>query len=738
MTSRRRWLQAGAAAAAGLAVAVWLGRRALPVGPSSADPGELDGPWWLHLHADGRLTVRCPVHELGQGASVGLAQLAAEELGLPLSAVDIRLAGSDELPPLRMTSGSRSIAAHARPMARAAAALREHLRAQAALQLALPVDLVRHDGAGFVAPDGRRLSLDTLARQAAGAQAVLAAGGRIEPPLYSFDPARRLRVVGHHAPTAQADDLVRGRPLFAADVMRPGLVHGRVLQAPRPDARLLGVDADAVRQLPGVVGVVVDLADGFAGVVARTPGTLDRAMARLQPRWQWPPDAADAGSASAVDVDAALARGTLDHRLAVDGEAPAGPWAVDLRLDLPPLHHAALEPRCAVAQFGADAGVESLDLWLGSQDSSRCQRAAAAELGWPLDRVRLHRQRVGGAFGGRALVDVAREAWRLARAVDRPVKVQWTRADEFVADRVRPPSSHRVRLAVDADGRLSQWWHAVVSGPMLLGELLAPRRVQPLLQAVVADFGATRGLVAAYAVPRRRIEFGLRAVPMHTGPWRSLGATPNQLAIESAIDDVARRLGRDPVDYRLQHLAPAQARLAACLRRVRERAGQLPLPAGVGVGRGYACGSYHGDSHVAACFDVHVERASGRVTVLRAVCVQDSGLVINPDQVRAQVEGNVAMAIGQVLMEEAVFDTGGARARVWSDYPLPGLADLPPVEVELLSDRRQPPTGVGETALVAAAPALFNALRDACGWRPQRLPVRPADLRRAAAETPAP
>ncbi len=748
MISRRRVLQA-ATGAAGLTLVVWQGRRALPVGPSSADPGPADGRWWLQLGVDGRLRVRCPVHELGQGASVGLAQIAAEELGLPLSAVDIEGAGSDDLPPLRMTSGSRSIATHARPMALAAATLRERLRALAAQRLGLPTRQVQDADAGFGAADGRRLSLAALARAAAGRHAEVDVAvdetGPTAPRLYTFSPDRSLRVVGHGAPTAHATDLVRGRPLFAADVHRPGLLHGRVLQAPRPGARLLGVDADAVRALPGVVSVVLDLADGFAGVVARTPGALDRAMQRLQPRWQRPAGSGHGGHGgdgdpSAVDVDAALARGALDHVLAADGEAPAGPWAVDLRLDLPPLHHAALEPRCAVAEFVHEHGVERLHLWLGSQDSSRCQRAAAAELGWPRDRVCLHRLRVGGAFGGRALVDVARDAWRLARAVGRPVKVQWTRADEFVADRVRPPSSHRVRLAVDAQGRLSQWWHAVLSGPMLLGELLAPRWAQPLLQAVVADFGATRGLLAPYAVPRRRVEFGLRALDLHTGPWRSLGATPNQLAIESAIDDLARGLGRDPVDFRLRQLGPEHARLAACLRRVQVLAEQRPRPAGDGVGRGYACGSYHGDSHVAACFEVRIDARSGQVRVLRAVCVQDTGLVINPDQVRAQVEGNLMMAIGQVLLEQACFDAAGACARRWGDYPLPGQQDvpqpgpdgLPSIEIELRVDRSQPPTGVGEVALVAAAPALFNALRDACGWRPQRLPVRPADLRAGA------
>lgn len=722
---RRRLLQLGGVLAAGVGGIATVGRQAWPVMPSSTDPTPRAGALWLHLRPDGRLTVLCPVHELGQGSSIALAQIAAEEMGLDLQHIDLRLPTSRELAPMRMTTGSRAIATHARPMARAAAALRETLRARAASRLGLPTERITHVDGGFAAPDGRVLDLASLAE---GQPVVIDPDRMADPQLYTFSTGRPRRVVGRSVAPTQAEDLVRGHAAFAADVHLPDMAYGRVVQPPWPGARLLGVDADAVRRLPGVVAAVVDLGVGLAGIVAETPGALDRAMERLEPRWAGPPGAEPVPAAMAPDIDAALRRGPLGHVLVDEGASAQGTWSLDLRLDLPALHHAALEPRCAVARFGLEQGQALLELWVGSQDSRLSQRCAASALGWPEDRVLLHRMRVGGAFGGRAQDDVARDAWQLARAVGRPVKVQWSRADEFIADRLRPPSSHRVRLEANPDGRLMRWWHAAVSAPMLLTEGLAPPWALPALRHWVADFGAARGLLAPYSAEQRRIEFDSVPLPLHTGAWRSLGATPNNFAIESAIDEAARRLGLDPVQMRLKNLGPRHERLAACLRRVRQRTEALSLPMGPGFGRGYACGTYHDHSHVAVSFDVQVLRAEGRVKALRACCVQDCGLLVHPDQVRAQIEGNLVMAIGQVLIEQARFDRAGTQARRWADYPIAALDDTPEFDIELIDDGRHEPAGVGEVALIAAVPALANALRDASGWRPNRLPFAMSHL----------
>jgi len=717
--SRRRWLQATGWVAAGITVAGVIGWNYRPVMPTSTDPAADAGAFWLQLTPQGRLKLWCPVHELGQGTPVGLAQIAAEELGLSLDRIDIVLASTDELPRMRMTTGSAGIASHARPIARAAAGLRELLRQRAASALGLPVPSINDaPGGAFAAPDGRRLTVSELL---AGKALVVDAASLGAPVLYSFDAERPKRVVGQPAAIWQASEIVRGAPVFAADVRLDGMVHGRAVQQPRPDARMLSADEAAARRVPGVLAVVVDQSRPFVGVVARTPRALQAGLRALRVQWT-PGEGVGAASATdRVDIDRALAAGDLQHVIDDTGVRTTRPWTVDVRCDLPPLHHAQQEPRSAVARFSSDQGNDVLELWLASQDSTVCQRRAAAELGWSEDRVRVHRCRVGGAFGGRALYDVAGDAMRLARACGLRVKVQWSREDEFIADRLRPPSSHRLRLQLDERGRVTDWWHAVASGPMLFTEMMVPRWAQGPVNWLAADFGATRSLVPPYELGRRRIEFSAVDLPVHVGPMRSLGAGPNVYAIESAMNEAARVAGQDPLDFRLAHL-PADSRLARCLLRLRER--MPPSEQGGsadGKGRGVACGTYHDHSHVACAVDVRLDAQRGAV-VDRFVCVQDTGLVINPDQVRAQIEGNLMLAISQVLLEHAPLGRDGTVARRLADYPVAGMRNVPSMEIELVDDGREPPAGVGEVALIAAIPALAAALHDATGQAVHRLP----------------
>ena len=727
--SRRRFLKATGWVAAGVTVVYLVGRRYVPVLPSSSSPGPDDGVAWLQVRGDGRIAMLSPAHELGQGSSTGLAQIAAEELNVAVDDVAVSFPSTRDVSRMRFTTGSQAIALHARPVARAAAALREDLRRRAAGLIGVePASLTDAPG-GFAAADGRTLAYADIVR---GEPVVLDAGKLPEARLYTFDAVRPHRLIGRAAPLVQARDVVTGRPVFTADLRLPDMVYGRAVQSPVAGARITAVDVGRARAVPGVVEVVVDRARHFVGVVAATPSAVGRALAEVKVTWDRPTAFTATDIDRLIDVDRALGAGRLEHRIVDDDLAAAVAWGVDLRVDLPILHHAAQEPRSAVVRFGERDGVEVVDIWTGSQDVFVNQKKAAAELGWSVDRVAVHAMRVGGAFGGRALYDVVRDALLLGLAVRRPIKVEWSRADEFVADRTRPPSSHRVRIGADARGRITDWWHAAVSGHVLLTEILAPPWLLPPLRLAIADFGATRGIEAPYAATRRRIELSDVELPIHVGQWRSLGATPNNIAIEMAIDELALRLGHDPVALRLANLAPDKARLSACLAKVRELCEARPRPPQAGFGRGYAAGIYHDHSYVAVAFDVAVDRAAGEVRVVRACCAQDTGLAVNPDQISAQIEGCIMMAIGQVLMEAAPIGRGGIAARRFGDYPTPTLGHTPEIEIAILSDPAVAPAGVGETALVAAVPALANAIRDATGYRPTRLPIRQADLRRPA------
>jgi CO/xanthine dehydrogenase Mo-binding subunit len=253
----------------------------------------------------------------------------------------------------------------------------------------------------------------------------------------------------------------------------------------------------------------------------------------------------------------------------------------------------------------------------------------------------------------------------------------------------------------------------------LPGWLLAPARL-------IGDLGVARGSQPPYAADRKRVEYRDVDLPVDLGTWRSLGATPNTFAIESAVDELARLRGLDPVEFRLRNLAPEHERLATCLRRTRELAEKVDLRSGKGFGRGYACGIYEENSFVAASADVRVDAASGAIRVVRMCCVQDVGLAVNPDQLTAQIEGNLIWGLGMALMERVEIGRSDIASRNFDRYSIPRIQDAPEFEIEIISPRDVPPAGAGETALIVGPPAIANAVRDATGRRYTALPMRSA------------
>lgn len=686
--ARRRLLQAGGAA---LAVG-FLPGCALPVIPKRPAPTLDDAAGWIRFDG-GRYTLVLPRVEMGQNIATALAHIACVELGIDAAQLDVRLHDTAAVPRVRASVGSDSIKDFALPLAQACATLRE-------------------------------------------AVATGAAPGTLR---VRERPARELRVLRQPLPPRtgglrQGEAIVTGQPLYAADVRLDGLRFGRVLRAPAsPElpSRVQRLDEAAARAVPGFVALVRDdrLRQGQAegvGVVARTPAALDAVERALAIAWQVD-GAFDAASvAAAIDIDARLTRpGALANTVHDDRLDAAAPWDVDLRIDVPLAAHAPIEPRAAVARPRADGGLE---VWVGSQDVFYQRDVIAGVLGLPPERVVVHGMRVGGAFGGKTICTVELEAALLARATAAPVKVQWTRAQEFAQAFHRPPSSHRIRARL-RDGRLQDWWHGFASSHILFTNAVLPPWMQRLTD-LIGDDGVARGAALPYRAAARRTEFDLVRVPVYTGPWRGLGAGPNALAMESAIDECARHAGVDPVTFRLAHID--DPRLARCLRRVAEVAGwgQAPGPAPDTRrrrGRGVACGIYKAMSYAAVVADVEVDTDTGAVRVTHLWCAHDCGRVVDASQVRAQCEGNLVWGLGMVLVEALPVADSGVAARSFADSPIPRLTEVPPMTVDLI-DAGDPPTGAGETAIVAAGGAIANAIRAACGVRPKRLPVRPADL----------
>jgi CO/xanthine dehydrogenase Mo-binding subunit len=676
----------------------------------------------VSLRPDGLVQILSPRQEMGQGVSTAFRQIVAEELGVPLDRVLLILPRTDLLPVTPSTVGSDSMAEYSPLLARAAATLRETLRSRAAKRAGVAASSVEEAAGGFRLPNGERVGFAALA-QTSG-RVVTAADALPGMVLRSMSgPEHPRRIVGRSVPTDRIEAIVGGgEVLYAGDVTRPGLVEASLVRPPQLGASLRGFDDRPARLVPGFIAAL-PLATGVA-VVAETRGAVERAVAALDARWSVPDQPVTQKAVdAAIDIDKHLLAGSLEHSVLRQGRLGSGqaPWDVDLRVDVPMAAHAGIEPRCAVAEFRTN-GSPRLEVWTGTQDAFYVRAVLADALGLSEADVVVHSMRLGGSFGGRTICTVELEAAQLARQIGRPVKVRWSRPDEFQHGFHRPPSSHRIRGRLDAEGRILDWWHAFASGHVIFTSAAMP----PLLQTVtslVADPGVGRGANLPYAVRRAaRVEFADVRLPVATGPWRGLGAGPNVFAIEVAIDTLARRAGLDPLAFRLNNLDASQARLRRVLERVAERAGWAGRPRAGQRRYGLACGVYKETAYAAVVAEVSVGRVGSAPRVTRLWCAHDSGLVINPDQVRAQVEGNLVWGLGMALGEELQVRDGRIGTDYFTDYALPRFSDVPAMTIDLVQGG-EAPSRAGETAIVAAAAAIANALAGDRAEAVRRLPL---------------
>lgn len=680
---RRHFLQAG-----GVLGVSFVAGCSIPVIPKRPAAAYDDARGWIR-HANGRYELLLPRAEMGQNIATALKQVACDELGVDWDRVSLRLPHTQDISRVRATVGSESVKDFALPLAQACATLRDALAA------------------------GQTVGVRT-------------AEPRPFSELRAFQ--RGARHVGQRVPLEQGRAIVTGAPLYAADVRLPGLVFGRVLRAPvsadRP-SRLWRWNEAAARAVPGFIAIVRDerlvqrLSPGL-GIVARTPGALDKIEAALEAQWQHDETFDQDGIDRLIDIDQHLAGGRLPNRVQDDPVDRTAAWDLDLRIDTPMAAHNAIEPRAAVAAKDVE-GV--LEVWAGTQDAFYVRDVIARGLGLDEAQVRVQPCRVGGAFGGRTLCTVELEAAVLTHVTGAPVKVQWTRAQEYRQGYHRPPSSHRIRARV-RNGELVDWWHAFSSSHILFTNAGMPVWMQRLAD-LVGDRGVARGADLHYRAQRRCTEFAVTRLPVFTGPWRGLGAGPNMLAIESAIDECARLAGVDPVAFRLRHIG--DQRLARVLRATVEGVPAAAPPQGADrIGRGVACGIYKDSSYAAVLAEVRVA-PDGAVAVTRLRCVHDCGTLINPDQVRAQCEGNLVWGLGMVLYDQLTAAGARIAASSLGEAPVPALRDTPPMDIVLIEDSA-PPAGAGETAIVAAAGAIANAIRDATGVRITRFPLEPSLL----------
>jgi isoquinoline 1-oxidoreductase beta subunit len=672
----------------------------------AAPPGGVTGPpdAWFELAPDAPVRLYLSKVEMGQGVHTALAQLAAEELELSVEALEVRSAPSTRgLDDPMGTSASTTVSSSWTPLREAAALLREAVRARAAEHWGVPL-------ADVFAMDGRMVRRDAP-ETTLGYAEVAALGGLgpfpDDPP--PLKPRSEFQRIGRSVPRIDLERKLRGDGGFGLDARLPGMRYGAIARPPRIGATLERAAEGSARDVPGVVDVVIE--DGFAGVVATRRSAARRGVAALELTWREPEPLV---TQRAIDEAVALQDRGGTHVQREGAPARRLRDRVDVRADYatPMAAHAHLEPQAALV----DVRAEGVRAWVATQAPTLVRDDLAELLGRPAEEIAVTATALGGGFGRRLTVAPAREAARLSRAVGAPVHVAFGREEEFQHGYVRPPTRNRLEARVEG-GRIEAIRHLQASGDVAFPFL-------PKVAAAVlgADFGAWRGATIPYGgIPHRETIAQRARLPVATGWWRGLGLLPNVFASESFLDEVARSVGADPVAFRLDHLGSSsdERRAAAVLEAAAEAAGWgTPLPAG--RGRGVAL-TFDAGTWVAQVAEVSL--GSVRPRVHRVVAAIDPGVVVNPDGVRAQTEGSVAMGVSSALYEELTVEDGRFAVDNFDGYRLLREADMPDVEVVLLEGDDEP-HGVGEPPLGPVAAAVANAVVDAGGPRLRRLPLR--------------
>ncbi len=657
------------------------------------EPAPLHDAWttsagaWLHVGEDRAVTAFTGKVDVGQDNRTALSILVADELRVPLSAVRLVMGDTDLCPYDEGTFGSRSMPDAGTLLRRAAAGARATLVRLAANRFGVdPAAVVASDGAVRDLASGRSMAYEDLVR---GLHMV----ERIDAVDDDASGGDGERLAGRPAGRVTGPAIVTGVRRYPSDLTIAGMLHGRVLRPPVPGATLHRVDTAAAAALPGVTVV---REDEFVGVVAPNPFLAGRALGLVTAEWDRPALPSGDGLVAWLrehPIEQEEGWGGPFHREISDVEAALeiAPTYLTATYTTAYIAHVPLETRVALAAWHEDG---RLTVWTGTQVPFGVRAELAEELGLPQERVRVITPDTGGGFGGKHAAGVAIEAARLARAVGRPVKVRWTRPEEFTEGHLRPAAVIDIRSGADGEG-ITAWEMRNTNSGMF-------------------------GLVGPYTVPSQRLDFQPADSPLRQGSYRALAATANHFARESHMDELATAMGLDPLELRLRHLA--DERLADVLRAAADRIG-WGKPREVGRGVGIACGVEKG-ARVATAVDVRVGE-DRRLVVERIVTAFDCGAIVNPDGLANQVEGAVVMGLGAALFEAIRFEAGAIGNASFTDYRVPRIDDVPPVEVILLDRPEIAPAGGGETPILAIAPAIANAIFAATGVRLRSLPLVP-------------
>jgi len=710
---RRQLLRVGAALGGGLLVGFhWPALAARRAGGGTAE--EFAPNAFVRIALDGAVTVIINKAEMGQGVCTSLSMLLAEELDADWQRVGFEFAPVDPVYAhpgygIQMTGGSTSTLGMSEPMRRAGATARALLVEAAARRWGVPAsDCRTESGVVLHSASGGRVSYGELAADAAKLEA---------PAEVALKDPKDFRLIGKPTRRLDTPAKVNGSAVFSLDVALPGMLTALVAHPPVFGGRARAVRSDAALAIPGVKQVV-DVGSGVA-VIATGFWPAKRGRDALQIDWD---EGAHAGlSTAALREEYRRLAGTPGLVARNDGDAQAALASTErvLRADyeLPYLAHAPMEPLNCVVDLRED----SMEIWAGTQFQTIDHAAAAAVAGLPGEKVKLHTTFLGGGFGRRAnpTADYIVEAVRIAREAKAPVKLVWTREDDMRGGYYRPMWHSRISAALDAQGAPISWTHTIVGQSFIAGTPFEGFIIKDGIDGTSVEGAAD----LPYAIPNVRVELHTTTVGVPTLWWRSVGHSHTAFVVESFLDELAHAGGVDPLELRRRLLA-GHPRHLAVLELAAEKGGWgRPLPAG--RARGLAV--HHSfESTVAMVAEVSLE--NGRPRAHRFTCAVDCGRVVNPDTVRAQLEGAVGFALSAALFDEITLENGRVVQSNFHDYPMLRIHEAPAVEVHIVPSEA-PSTGIGEPGVPPVAPALGNALFALTGKRVRRLPIREEDLK---------
>jgi isoquinoline 1-oxidoreductase beta subunit len=708
--SRRALLTGGLAG--GFLLAFHLPVRALaptePVQPPDDTTGKFAPNAFIRIDAAGHTTLVMPQVEMGQGIYTGVAMILAEELDADFSSVVLEHAPANEKlyanPAfgIQATGGSTSVRAFWKPLREAGASARAMLVQAAAQQWQVdPASCTTSKGEVTHRESGRKLSYGALAA---------AASSQTPPKDIALKDAKDFVIIGKPLKRFDTPNKANGKVIYGIDAILPGMKFVTLAACPVFGGKVgkVGkVDDSAAKKVPGVQKIVV--LDDTVAVVGDHMWAAMKGLEALVVDWDEGPNARisskdiwqDLRAASEKDGVVAKSEGDIAKGLATGDR-------LDAAYELPFLAHATMEPLNATIHCKPD----SCEIWTGTQIMARVQSAAAKAAGLPVEKVTVNNHLIGGGFGRRLEPDMVVAAVRVAKQVDGPVKVVWSREEDIQHDIYRPVYRDTISATL-SDGKIVGWKYKVA------GSSILARWLPPAFQKGIDIDAIDSAVDQPYDIPNFHVEY-VRAEPpaVPTGFWRGVGPNNNVFAIECFMDELARKAGKDPIDFRRGMLGK-NPRLLAALNLVAEKSGWgQPLPARVGRG---VCAQPSFGSFIATVVEAEIDD-QGEVHLRRVTSAVDTGIAVNPDTIMAQIEGGLIFGLTAALYGEITIDKGRVQQSNFHDYRMLRIDQAPKIEVHVIKSG-EAPGGIGETGVTAGPPALRNAIYAATGVALRRLPI---------------